>query len=173
MKAEFARRLEARAQIEKDANSKKRGIDLIRPTYAAAPKAGGMKHVKKNKGAHTRYPFSPQQQMVVDMVSAGKSVFFTGSAGTGKSVRKPLDLRFLFLHLPLQLRWIATVGAFLTRTVSQHKQCKEQPIFTIRFTDSPSRDRATSPSRLYLRDGIHRYGRRQHRRYYFASICGA
>lgn len=89
MKADFARRLQAKAQIEKDASSKKRAIDLIRPSYTAAPKQGGPQHAKKkNKNAVvSTYTFSPQQRMVLDVVIAGQSVFFTGCAGTGKSVR--------------------------------------------------------------------------------------
>lgn len=86
MNPDFARRMETKARLSKESNSKKRPIDLIKPTYAAAPKAGGLK-AKKGRVEAMLQHFSPQQQIVVDMIQAGKSVFFTGSAGTGKSVR--------------------------------------------------------------------------------------
>ena len=90
LKPDFARRMELKARLEKGANSKKRSIDLVRPTYAAAPKAGGIKPKKGKGNVMLHHLFSAQQQLVIDMIHAGKSVFFTGSAGTGKSVRRAL-----------------------------------------------------------------------------------
>lgn len=92
MNPDFARRMETKARLNKESNSKKRPIDLIKPSYAAAPKAGGLK-AKKGRVEAMLQHFSPQQQIVVDMIQAGKSVFFTGSAGTGKSVRLSAPLK--------------------------------------------------------------------------------
>jgi ATP-dependent DNA helicase PIF1 len=45
-----------------------------------------LKPLDKSKTPEPGPPLTPQQQKILDRVMQGESVFFTGSAGTGKSV---------------------------------------------------------------------------------------